>query len=64
MVCLLASLNVIERKKLPVKSLVLTLSPGSKPPGNTRSAPFTGAPAGDQFAGADQYPEGSAPVHV
>src|SRR6266542_4436640 len=63
-VCLLAPLNVILRKKLSVKSLVLTMSPGGKPPGNTRSLPFTGTPAGDQLAGADQKPEGSAPVHV
>ena len=64
MVCPPAPLNVIERKKLSVKSLVLTLSPGGKPPGNTRSSPFTSTPAGDQFAGADQLPEGSAPVQV
>ena len=64
MVCPPAPLNVIERKKLSVKSLVLTLSPGGKPPGNTRSSPLTGTPAGDQLAGADQLPEGSAPVHV
>ena len=54
MVCLLAPLNVMERKKLPVKSLVLTMSADGKPPGNTRSLPFVGTPAGDQFAGADQ----------
>jgi len=46
--------DLIERKMLPVKSLVLTMSSGGKPPGNTSSAPFTGTPAGDQFADADQ----------
>src|SRR4030095_7346674 len=61
-VCLLAPLNVIERKMRSVKSLVLTMSPGGKPPGNTSASPFTSTPAGDQFAGADQLPEGSAPV--
>src|ERR1043166_5052372 len=64
MVYRLAVLNVIERKKLPIKSFVLTMSPGGKPPGNTRSLPLVGTPAGDQLAGADQLPEGSAPVHV
>ena len=54
MVWLLAPPNVIERKLLLVKSLVLTMSPGGKPPGNTRSLPFVGTPAGDQLAGADQ----------
>jgi hypothetical protein len=54
MVCLLAWPNLIERKLLSVKSLVLTMSSGGKPPGNTRSAPFTGTLAGDQFADADQ----------
>ena len=54
MVYLLAPPNLIERKMLSGKSLVLTMSPGGKPPGNTRSLPFTGTPAGDQFAGADQ----------
>jgi hypothetical protein len=54
MVCLLAAPNLIERKMLSGKSLVLTMSPGGKPPGNSRSLPFTGTPAGDQLAGADQ----------
>src|SRR6476620_2029270 len=54
MACLLAPLNVIERKLLSIKSLVLTMSPGGKPPGNTRSSPLTGTPVGDQLAGADQ----------
>src|SRR5262245_25868377 len=56
--------RLIERKMLSVKSLVLTMSSGGKPLGNTRSLPFAGTPAGDQLAGADQFPEGSAPVHV
>src|ERR1043165_7545259 len=64
MVYLLPSPNVIERKKLFVRSFVLTISPVGKPPGKTRSLPFAGTPGGDQLAGADQLPEGSAPVHV
>ena len=54
MVYLLAPLNVSERKTLSVKSLVLTMSPGGKPPGKTRSLPLTGTAGGDQLAGADQ----------
>jgi hypothetical protein len=46
--------KLIEPKMRSVKSLVLTMSPGGKPPGNTRSLPLVGTPAGDQFAGADQ----------